>query len=125
MIPLAFIHSGLQALIMAVPMGLMGGLCVGALYDLSIRSCPPGLQGTLMMLVEGVYYLAARGSYVLGSAIYDAFPRNGFYICVIATSLIYLAILPVIFLIPHHVIASRDGEANPELDADVRAELAA
>jgi hypothetical protein len=125
MIPLALIHSGTQALIMAVPMGLMGGLAVGAIYDLSIRSCPPGLQGSLMMMVDGVYVLASRGSDVLGSAIYDADPKNGFLWCVIATTLVYAAILPVIFLIPRHVIANADGEPNPALDADVRAEIAA
>ncbi|MGD0143781.1 MAG: MFS transporter [Rhizomicrobium sp.] len=125
MIPLALIHSGTQALIMAVPMGLMGGLAVGAIYDLSIRSCPPGLQGSLMMMVDGVYVLASRGSDVLGSAIYDADPKNGFLWCVIATTLVYAAILPVIFLIPRHVIANADGEPNPALDTDVRAEIAA
>jgi hypothetical protein len=44
---------------------------------------------------------------------------------VIATTLVYAAILPVIFLIPRHVIANADGEPNPALDTDVRAEIAA
>ena len=50
MISLLRIHSGNEALVMAVPMGLMGGLAVGAIYELSMRSCPPGLLGTLMMV---------------------------------------------------------------------------
>jgi len=125
MIPLALIHSGNQALFMAVPMGLMGGLAVGAIYDLSIRSCPPGLQGTLMMMVDGVFILASRASDVLGSAIYDADPKNGFLICVIATTLMYAATVPVILLIPKNVIANADGEPNPGLDAELRAEIAA
>ena len=124
MIPLALIHSGTEALVMAVPMGLMGGLAVGAIYDLSIRSCPPGLQGTLMMLVEGVFQLASRGSDVLGSAIYDSNPKNGFVYCVIATTVIYAAIVPLILLIPKHVIANADGQPNPELDAELLAETA-
>ena len=109
----------------AVPLGLMGGLAVGAIYDLTMRSCPPGLQGTLMMMVDGVFILASRGSDVLGSAIYDADPKNGFLWCVIATTVMYAAILPVIFLIPKHVIANADGEPNPALEADVLAEIAA
>ena len=122
MIPLALIHSGTQALVMAVPIGLMGGLAVGAIYDLSIRSCPPGLQGTLMMLVDGVYLLASRGSDVLGSAIYDADPKNGFLYCVIATTIIYAATVPMILLIPKDVIANADGQPNPGGPAQVRAE---
>jgi hypothetical protein len=124
MIPLVFIHSGNEALVMAVPIGLMGGLAVGAIYDLSMRSCPPGLQGTLMMLVDGVFILASRGSDVLGSAIYDADPAHGFLWCVIATTVMYAATVPVILLIPPHVIANADGEPNPALDADIRAEAA-
>jgi hypothetical protein len=124
LIPLAFIHSGTQALAWAVPMGLMGGLGVAAVFDLAIRSCPPGLQGSLMMLVDGVYIFAFRGSDVLGAAIYDADPKHGFLWCVIATTLIYIAILPMLFLIPRDVIARADGESNPELDAEVQAEIA-
>ena len=124
MIPLLLIHSGNEALVMAVPMGLMGGLAVGAIYDLSMRSCPPGLQGTLMMMVDGVFILAQRGSDVLGSAIFDADPKNGFLWCVVATTLMYAVTVPVILLIPRHVISNADGEPNPELAADVRAEIA-
>ena len=67
MIPLAFIHSANLALVLAVPIGLMGGIATAAYYDLAMRSCPPGLQGTLMMLVDGVYVLSARGGDLLGS----------------------------------------------------------
>ena len=124
MVPLALIHSGTQALYLAVPEGLMGGLAVGAIYDLSMRSCPPGLQGSLMMLVEGVYLLASRGSDVLGAAIYQSDPRHGFLWCVIATTLMYAATVPMILLVPRHVMATSDGERNPALEADVLKEIA-
>jgi hypothetical protein len=42
---LAFIHSANLALVLAVPIRMMGGFATGAYYDLAIRSCPPGLQG--------------------------------------------------------------------------------
>ncbi len=125
MVPLVLIHSGTQALIMAVPEGLMGGLAVGAIYDLAMRSCPPGLQGSLMMLVEGVYLLASRLSDVLGSAIYQADPKNGFLWCVIATTVMYAATVPMILLVPKHVMATADCERNLALEADMRAETAA
>jgi Na+/melibiose symporter-like transporter len=50
MVPLLFIHSVSVALIAAVPIGLMGGVATASYLDLMIRSCPKGLQGTLMMM---------------------------------------------------------------------------
>ena len=104
MIPLAMIHSAAAALWLALPIGLMGGIAAGAYFDLAMRSCPPGLQGTLMMMVDGVLVLAQRGGDVLGSKIYDSDPKNGFLYCVIATT---------------------DGELSAEIDAGRAAEIAA
>jgi hypothetical protein len=69
MIPLAFIHSAKLALLLAVPIGLMGGVSTASYFDLAMRSCPPGLQGTLMMMVDGVLVLSARarGGDLLGN----------------------------------------------------------
>jgi len=75
MIPLAFIHSPAWAVILAAPIGMMGGIAAGAYFDLAIRSCPPGLQGTLMMLVDGFLILSARGGDLLGSRIYLSNPE--------------------------------------------------
>jgi Na+/melibiose symporter-like transporter len=115
MIPLAFIHSGNLAVVLAVPIGLMGGIATAAYYDLAIRSCPAGLQGTLMMLVEGVFLLSGRGGDLLGSYIYNSSPTNGFLYCVIATTLVYALILPIILLVPKELIATADGQANPAI----------
>jgi hypothetical protein len=123
MIPLAFVHSGNLALAMAVPMGLMGGVANAAYFDLAMRSCPPGLQGTLMMLVSAGIMLAARGSDLLGAKIYASSPAHGFLYCVIATTAVYTLILPVILWIPKQLIATADGEANPAIEAEVAAEI--
>ena len=125
MIPLAFVHSAAAALWFAVPIGLMGGVATAAYYDLAMRSCPPGLQGTLMMLVDGVFYLAQRGGDLLGSKIYDGDPKNGFYFCVIATTIVYACILPLIFLVPRHIMATRDGEESAEVQKELMEEIAA
>jgi len=82
------------------------------------------LQGTLMMMVDGVYQLSYRGSDVLGSWIYASSPAHGFLYCVIATSTVYALILPLLLLIPRELIATRDGEANPVLEVDVLVEVA-
>ena len=124
MIPLAFVHSGNLALIMAAPIGLMGGIATAAYYDLAMRSCPPGLQGTLMMMVDGVLLLSARGGDLLGSRIYSSSPTHGFLYCVIATTVVYALILPLILLVPKELIATADGEPNPQVEAEVLDEIA-
>lgn len=124
LIPLAFIHSGNLAMVLAVPIGLMGGVATAAYFDLAMRSCPPGLQGTLMMLVDGVFLLSARGGDVLGSKIYNNSPAHGFLYCVIATTVVYALILPLILLVPKQLIATTDGQRNPEIDAQVLKEIA-
>jgi MFS family permease len=125
MIPLAFIHSANLALVLAVPIGLMGGIATAAYYDLAMRSCPPGLQGTLMMLVDGVFVLSARGGDLLGSGIYGSSPTHGFLYCVIATTAVYALILPLILLVPKELIATADGEPNPKVEAEMLKEIAA
>jgi MFS family permease len=124
MVPLAFIRSGNEALLLAVPMGLMGGVAVCAFADLTIRSCPQGLQGSLMMLVEGVGLLSLRASDAFGSAVYDANPHNGFLYCVVATTLVYALILPTLLLVPREVAASTEDGASG-VAADVGANQAA
>jgi Na+/melibiose symporter-like transporter len=112
MIPLALVHSANLALLMAVPIGLMGGIASAAYYDLAIRSCPPGLHGTLMMMVDGVFQLAYRGGDLLGSWIYGSSPTHGFLYCVLVTAAVYTLILPLILLVPNELIATTDGEPN-------------
>ena len=124
LIPLAFIHSGQQVLVMAAPMGLMSALGQCAFYDLAIRSCPPGLQGTLMMAADAVNNLAGRASDVLGTKIYGLSPTHGFLYCVIAMTAVFTLILPVLLLVPKELIANSDGEPNPAIDAEMMSEIA-
>jgi MFS family permease len=123
MIPLAFIHSGELAVVLAAPIGLMGGIATASYFDLAMRSCPPGLQGTLMMLVDGVFALSARGGDLLGARIYNTSPTHGFLYCVIATTAVYALILPLILMVPKELIATADGQANPVVEAEVLEEI--
>jgi len=125
MIPLALVNSAEQALWLALPIGMMGGIAAGAYYDLAMRSCPPGLQGALMMMVDGMYMLSYRGGDILGAQIYASSPEHGFLYCALATTAVYALILPVILLIPKDLIATADGEANPKLEQQMLAEIAA
>src|SRR5215470_18641498 len=109
-VPLLFIDSVTGALIAAVPIGLMGGVATGAYYDLIIRSCPPGLQGTMLMMSGSLFFVAARFGDVLGTYLYDHF--GDFTVCVIAVTVVYALILPSILLIPKNLIATADGQTS-------------
>ena len=124
LMPLAFVHSATQALWLALPIGMMGGIAAGAYYDLAMRACPPGLQGTLMMMVDGMYLLSYRGGDLLGAQIYASSPEHGFLYCALATTAVYALILPVILLIPKELIATADGEKNPKMEAEMLSEVA-
>ncbi len=125
MIPLAFIHTSTQALWLAIPIGMMGGIAYPAYLDLAMRSCPPGLQGALMMFADGMFYLSYRAGDLLGSAIYSSSPTHGFLYCVIAITAVYALIIPVLRLIPKGLADTRDGERNPAIEATMAEELAA
>jgi Na+/melibiose symporter-like transporter len=113
MVPLLFIDSVRQALIAAVPIGLMGGVATGAYLDLIMRSCPRGLQGTMLMMSSSLYFVVQRFGDVLGTTLYDRY--GGFTVCVIAITLVYALILPALLLVPAALIATADGQApEPE-----------
>jgi MFS family permease len=108
MVPLAFIHSVNQALVAAAIIGLLGGVCTAAYTDLIIRSCPPGLQGAVLMMFWALYYIAARFGDILGADLYDRF--HNFNACVIAITAVYALILPTLWLVPRRLTATVDGE---------------
>jgi len=110
MVPLLFVHTAVGALIAAAPMGLIGGIGQAALTDLAIRSCPKGLQGTMMMLFSiSIYYFSVRFGDLFGTELYDH--HGGFVTAVWATIIVYALILPVLLLIPKRLISTMDGEA--------------
>src|SRR5271165_5290594 len=107
MVPLLFIDSMLGALITAVPIGLMGGVATGAYLDLLIRSCPEALQGSVLMMSGALYTVVSRFGDVLGTALYDRY--GGFGVCVAAITLVYAAILPVLWLVPRQLVERADA----------------
>ena len=122
-IPMAFIHTGNQALWAAALMGLLGGLANVACIDIGMRACPPGLQGTMMMIIAATFYISSRGGDVFGSWIYGLSPEYGFLYCVIAVTVTYALIVLVIPFIPKQITATADGEASPEEEAFVLKEI--
>jgi len=110
MVPLLFVHTAIGGLMAAVPMGVIGGIGQAALTDLAIRSCPRGLQGTMMMLFNtAIYFFAVRFGDLFGTWLYDR--HGGFITAVVATIIVYALILPILLLVPKRLIATTDGEA--------------
>ena len=122
--PLLFIHSTATAL-GSFLVGLASGFAFTAFWDLAMRSSPPGLQGTLMMMVAGIYELAYRGGDWVGAGIYASSAEHGFLYCVIAGTATSLLMIPLLFAIPKALIATADGERNPAVEAEVLAEIGA
>lgn len=107
MTPMLFVQTPTQALVAAGLMGLIGGLGQAAYTDLAIRACPPGLQGTMMMMFMAMYYVSLRFGDLLGTYLYDQ--QGGFHTALYATIAVYAAILPLILLVPKHLRATADG----------------
>jgi MFS family permease len=108
MVPLLFIHSVEGALISAIPIGLMGGMATSAYMDLIIRSCPRGLQGSMLMMSSSFFFVVSRFGDILGTTLYDRY--GGFTVCVVAITLVYALILPTLLLVPRHLIGTADGQ---------------
>ena len=107
--PLLVVHSPQAVLWAAVFVGLSGGIATAAYMDLLIRSCPRGLEGTMMMLAWSMYGLAVNVGNLLGTDLYEY--HGGFVVCVTATTIVYALILPVILAVPERLVAAADGEA--------------
>ena len=108
-VPLLFIDTVRQALLGAAAAGLMGGFATAAYWDLIIRSCPRGLQGTMLMMSSSLFFVVSRFGDVLGTRLYDHY--GGFSACVAAIAVVYTSILPTLLLVPKGLIATTDGEA--------------
>jgi MFS family permease len=107
MVSLLFIHSPQGALWAAVPMGLLGGIGQAAFTDVTIRSAPKGLEGTMMMLFLAMFWIAQRGGDLLGADLYQN--HGGFNAALWATIAVYAAILLVIPFVPKRITAGHDA----------------
>ncbi|HEY1708043.1 MAG TPA: hypothetical protein VGG10_07245 [Rhizomicrobium sp.] len=109
MVPVLFVHTPGALMLVAVPMGLMGGVANAAYMDLLIRSCPKGLEGTMMMMAWSMYAVAVNFGNVLGTSLYE---WGGMFLCIAATTVVYAFILPCIWLVPRELVASTDGATS-------------
>jgi hypothetical protein len=107
MAPLLFIHTPTQSYWAALAMGLLGGIGQPAFMDLAMRSTPKGLEGSMMMLLWTMYWIAVKAGDLWGADLFDH--HGGFNTTLWATIAVYAAILPVLLFVPRHVVAGRDA----------------
>jgi predicted MFS family arabinose efflux permease len=106
-VPLLLVHTANGIVVASVFVGLLGGIATAAYMDLLIRSCPVGLEGAMMMLAWTMYALATNFGNLWGTDLYEH--HGGFVICMIATTIVYALILPLILLVPKRLITSADS----------------
>jgi hypothetical protein len=107
--PLLFAHSVRGAFLAAIPIGLVAGIGQVAFMDITIRACPPRLQGTMMMLLWSMYWIAVRGGDLWGAWLYEK--QGGLSTAIWATIAVYALIVPMLLFIPKRLTATTDGEA--------------
>ena len=108
--PLLFANHYWDTMGAAAAFGLLGGFGSAAYWDLLLRCCPKGLEGTATMMGWSLYWIAAKSSDLLGTYLYDRL-HGGFLQTIIVTTISYALIIPVLFIIPKVIMASREGEA--------------
>jgi hypothetical protein len=77
-----------------------------------------------MMIVISVYPFSSRVGDVFGSWLFGLSATHGFLYCVVAITITYAMILPLIPLIPKQLLATADGEPNPVQESSMLAETA-
>jgi MFS family permease len=107
------IHSPGQANIVCLIAGASCGIAVSAYFDLLFRCCPKELEGVAFMVSYAAFTLAADGSDILGSFLYE---KGGFGLA-LAISMAFTALIfvPLIFL-PKSATAPHEGEAVVDFD---------
>ncbi|GDX40952.1 hypothetical protein LBMAG21_12440 [Armatimonadota bacterium] len=109
LVPLLFIHTPASAMIVAALMGVMGGVATAAYYDLLIRACPKGLEGTLMTIAGAGFWVFGKWGDLLGSWLYDHWK---YLPCVAVTTALYASILLVLAFIPHTITEDTEEQST-------------
>jgi len=100
-------HTGAAAIGAAVIIGMLLGVGNIALFDLLRRACPTDLEGSGTMLGYSVFAIGGAAGDLAGAFLYE---RVGFTMCLVIDAVTTAAILPVVLVLPRHLVSWRDGE---------------
>lgn len=108
---LLLIHGWAAAVCVAIFVGTANSIAISAYYDLLMRACPKSLEAAMFMLGAGMFALASASSDVFGSWLFD---RGGFGLALLVTAILTALVLPLLQLLPRHLVDYRDGELHAE-----------
>jgi MFS family permease len=97
------------AIAVSAMVGLVSGFATAAVFDLLMRSCPPGLEGAGTALGHSAFGLAGAFGDVLGAAVYA---RGGFALCLVMDAVATASILPMLRRLPQAVMSATDSEPD-------------
>jgi Na+/melibiose symporter-like transporter len=95
------------AIAVSAVIGLVSGFATVAVFDLLMRCCPPGLEGSATALGHSAFGMAGALGDVLGAAVYA---RGGFAVCLVMDAVAAALILPMLRQLPEAVMSATDGE---------------
>lgn len=102
------IRGTTAAIAVSVLVGLVSGFSTVAVFDLLMRSCPPGLEGAGTALGYSAFGLAGAFGDVLGATVYA---HGSFALCLIIDAVATAAILPMLRRLPPAVILATARES--------------
>jgi MFS family permease len=103
------------AIAVSALIGLVSGFATVAVFDLLMRCCPPGLEGSATALGHSAFGLAGALGDMLGAGVYA---RGGFAVCLAMDAVATALILPMLRRLPEDVMSATDG-APASLSAGV------
>ncbi len=101
------IHGTAGAIAVSAGVGLFSGFSTVAVFDLLLRCCPPGLEGSGVAAGHSAFGLAGALGDVLGAALYSHY---GLVACLVLDAAATALILPLLRRLPEEMISATDGE---------------
>ncbi len=101
------VHGAAQGVAVAAVVGMVSGFANVALFDLLMRSCPQGLEGTAGMIGHSAFGLAGTASDLLGAALYE---KGGFVLCLAMDAAATMLIFPILAQVPREISAVAESQ---------------
>ncbi len=95
------------ALAVSAAIGFISGFATVAVFDLLMRSCPTGMEGSALAAGHSVFGIAGSLGDLLGATIYS---HGGFALCIAIDAAATALILPLLSRLPREVLLSTDQQ---------------
>jgi predicted MFS family arabinose efflux permease len=100
------------ALLVSILIGLLSGMSTVAVFDLFMRCCPQGLEGTGTALGHAAFGVASACGDVIGATIYA---HGGFIVCLMVDAVATASIVPMLLWLPAAVTTRIESQPSAAL----------